>query len=379
MNKYEVTIIKMVHQGYGLARINGKVVFVPNVLENEIVEIEITSTKKSYDFARLITVKKPSPHRTTPECEFYPECGACHFLHSKYSKELEIKKKILLSFAEAFEPEDIEDFVYSKNIYHYKTATKFIVKEGKIGYYKRQSHELVPITSCLILDENINNYLKKIKEIPSDKKFLIIKTDNQGNISSNLISYKNKKNRLEYKIDNLLFKYDYRVFFQSNKFLLEKWLNTILNLAKQFSPKKILDVYCGAGVITLYLASKLKPKKITGIDINNTAINFAKVNREKNKIYNSGFQAGRANKVLKYFSNIPLVILNPPRIGAGFDVIKRIVDMKPDAIIYSSCEISNFTRDANYLKDLGYRCRKLIPIDMFPRSFHFEVIGLFTP
>ena len=371
-----VKIEKIIHNGYGLAKINNKVTFVANVLENETVSIKIIDQKKQYDFAIPIKIIEPSPFRINPICPFYPECGGCQFMHTDYPNQLAIKTNILNTFLEKTKPDKVEEFIKSTESINYKTAVTFIINSSNTGFYQRHTKNFVKIDYCYQVDDIMNQFIKQAK-IPVSFEKLKIKIDNNAKISSNLYSSNKKDNHLSYLIDDLHLEYDYRVFFQNNKYILPLWLKKIYDEAKDYSLKRVLDIFSGVGTISLYLAKNLPVKKITGIEIENTATNFAKSNREKNKIYNANFIAGNAEKILKNYENATLIILNPPRTGAGEKIIYQITKLNPEAIIYSSCEISQFTQDADYLIKNGYKCKKIIPLDMFPQTFHFEIIGVF--
>ncbi|MDD5066510.1 MAG: methyltransferase [bacterium] len=368
-------IEKIVHRGFGLGRLDQKIVFISNVLAHEEVEIKLIRERKDYSFAVPERIRRSSPDRIDPPCPYYPVCGGCHFLHTSYSHQLEIKEQILSEFLLPLQPLTVQPFVPSPAVFHYKTSVRFIRQNGRLGFNQRHSHHFVPIDSCLLLDANIMPFLKRIKMNP-EYSYCIAKTDNQNNHSCNL--YHEKKGHLQYRINDLVLLHDFRTFFQSNSSMIGKWLEVIRDEASRFNLKRVLELYSGVGVISLYLSRCLDIKKITGIEIDNTAVNFAKMNREKNKLFQVHFQAGPVEKVLNNYEKISTAICNPPRGGIGPGILSRLIKTQPEAIIISSCEVSNFIRDALFLKEKGYQCINVIPLDMFPHTFHFEIIGSFT-
>lgn len=250
--------------------------------------------------------------------------------------------------------------------------TRLQIQNKKPGYFKKNSKKIILIDTCPLLDENILNFIQSINDIPS-VPYLIIKTDNNKNISSNI-----KQKKLSFSIDDITIQYDYRVFFQTNKFLIQPWLNVIKNFVSSFNKKRIIEFYCGTGIISLYLAKNFNIKKISGVDSDNTAVNFAKINREKNKLFNIKYLAGKAEKIIHEFEYANVVIINPPRAGVPQKVLDLIIKLKPEAIIYSSCEISTFIRDAKILTLNNYSLEKITALDMFPQTHHFETVGLFV-
>jgi len=373
--KKKLFIEKIVHQGYGLARYQKKVFFLPYTLEGETVDYKIVEKKKSYTFAFPLAIFSPSPYRIKPLCPFFKKCGGCDFQHVVYTHQIEIKKSIIQDFINKYKIrfKGPIEFLPSPEPFNYRINVKFKVRNNKVGFYQKYSNEFVPINKCLLLDENINSFIDSVTSFP-DIDTLIVKIDNNNNnISSNI-----KKGRLTFIIDDLKFFYDYRVFFQSNKFLIKKWLDVIAEFIEPFSKKRVIDIYCGSGIISLYLTKKFKIKKITGIEKDNTAINFARLSREANKLFNIKFICKKAEKGLEAFESANIIILNPPRQGASREVLKKIIALHPQAIVYSSCEISTFIRDAVRFIDKGYHLEKITALDMFPQTYHFETVGLFT-
>lgn len=349
--------------------------FITNVLPGEEVTVRVLSSGKNHCFARPEEIKKPAAERIDPPCPYYPLCGGCQFLHTPYANQVRIKERILEEFLSRIMPEQTAGWVIPHQTVYYKNSVRCHVEGRRPGFRQRHTDIFVPVRHCLLLDRRINMFLSSFL-FPDRPGECRIKVDNRNNLSSDL--YHQRKSCLDFRLDGLSLEYDHRTFFQSNSYLIVPWLELIREEARAFSLKRVLDLYCGVGILTLYLARHLPVKKITGLEIDNTAVNYAKRNRVANRIFQAHFQAGDVLASLGNYENASLVILNPPRGGAGREVISRVADLRPGGIIISSCEISNFTRDAEDLKERGYACRKLIPLDMFPHTYHFEVIGIFT-
>ena len=366
-------IEKIVHNGYGLARDEQKTYFIPYTIENEDVNIQIVDEKKNYTYALPERINSPSKYRIEPKCRYFRICGGCDFQHIDYAHQATIKEIIINEFLQKNNIliNSPLKFVPSSQPFNYRSNARFRVLDNKPGFAKKHSHEIVLIEECPLLDENIMNFVKSVKDFHSINS-VTIKIDNNKNISSNI-----KKNRLMFSIDDLNIYYDFRIFFQANKFLIKSWLTEIADFVSSFNKKRIIELYCGAGIISLFLAKKFDIKKITGIDKDNTAINFARINREKNKLFNVKFISGKVEKAIDNFDSANIIIVNPPRRGVPSEVLNKVVGLHPEAIIYSSCEISTFIRDAKIITSQGYSLEKISAIDMFPQTYHFEVIGLF--
>ncbi|MBU1077661.1 MAG: class I SAM-dependent RNA methyltransferase [Spirochaetes bacterium] len=372
-----LTIEKIVHNGYGLARgarEHNKTYFIPYTIEGESVKIKIIEDKHNFAYAEAVEILKRSPHRIQPECPHFQICGGCDFQHIGYDHQIEIKKGILQEFLkkEEITPAEPPVFIPSPEPYHYRLNARLQVWNKRAGYFQKNSKKVIPIDACPILPEHVFNFIRSIKDMPSVPE-LNIKTDNNKTISANI-----RDNKLSYTIDDLKVEYDHRVFFQANQFLIRPWLDLIRGLAEPFNKKRVVELYCGTGIISLYLAKNLSIKKITGIDSDNTAANYAKRNREKNKLFNTNFVAGKVERVIDNYDHANIVIIDPPRKGVPEEVLAGILKLKPEAIIYTSCEISTFIRDTQYLTSKSYTLEKLTCLDMFPQTYHFETVGLFV-
>ncbi len=374
-------IDKIINNGYGLGKISNKVFFVPYTIPGEVVDVEIAESKKSYNMAFVKDIKEISPDRIKPRCDLFKKCGGCDFLHISYEKQIEIKKNIIIEFLEKHKitVEVPVEFIKSPEPFNYRNSARFAVFNLKPAFFKKNSKDFVEVNYCFILDNKINDFISELN-LKSYVDELILKIDNTEHISHNLLSSSNKKNRLKFKINDLIIEYDYRVFFQVNNSIIPVWLNLIAEFLEPFPKKRILDLYSGVGIISLFLASQYRKdiKKITGIEVDNTAVNFARLNREKNRLLNTHFVAGRVERILHNYETADIVIVDPPRSGLGKKVAENLKRIKPRVIIYSSCDISTFIRDAEKLIDAGYSLQKIVGLDMFPQTYHFETLALFS-
>ena len=329
---------------------------------------------KNYAYAFPIKILTPSEHRISPKCPYFQTCGGCDFLHVDYSHQGVIKKNIINEFLQKakIHPANPVSFILSPKPFEYRINTRFRIQNNQFGYFERHSKKVVSISKCPLLDENIIRFAGAKKDFQNTRS-VIIKTDNNNNISSNI-----NKNRLKYSVDDLNIYYDYRVFFQANKFLIKKWLELIGDIVSPFNKKRIIELYCGAGIISLYLAKRFNINKITGIDRDNTAVNFARISREKNKLFNVKFISGKVEEAITRFSSANVVIIDPPRSGVPEEVLLKVCNIRPRAVIYLSCQISTFIRDAEIITAAGYKLENLTGLDMFPQTFHFETVGVFV-
>jgi 23S rRNA (uracil1939-C5)-methyltransferase len=171
----------------------------------------------------------------------------------------------------------------------------------------------------------------------------------------------------------------YDGFFQNNLFLTDILVDEVRRLAISSPINTLVDAYCGCGLFSIFLASHAK--KIIGIEINEKSIKFACLNAEKENINNAEFIQGDVAKVLTdkiitSAGSIDLIILDPPRIGCSTSLLSTIADLRPQSLIYISCNPATQARDVHFLTNNGYKLLSLLPVDMFPQTQHIEVIGL---
>ncbi len=170
-------------------------------------------------------------------------------------------------------------------------------------------------------------------------------------------------------------------FYQINPGQTKKLYDKVLEYAGLTGMETVIDLYCGTGTISLYMAKKAG--KVIGIEIIPEAIEDAKVNASLNNIENAEFYAGKAEEVLPKLyegglKHADIVVVDPPRKGCDETALKTIVDINPAKLIYVSCNPATLARDIKYLREKGYRPEKIIPVDMFPNTTHTETIALLT-
>ena len=181
-----------------------------------------------------------------------------------------------------------------------------------------------------------------------------------------------------------MFGYRYRLwfdtFFQTNPVQAEKLVDLALEMAAPKSTEKMIDLFCGVGTFSLPFASKVG--KLAGIEIVESSIKSAKRNAEDNGIDNTYFLAKDArhgiDEVLETFGKPELLLLDPPRSGAGGKVMRRIARSNPERIVYVSCNPESFARDIKELTPFGYQLQTVQPVDLFPQTYHVEVVALMS-
>lgn len=392
----KATILRLDDQGRGICYINDKITFVPNTLPDEEVEIDLVKVTSKYQIGKLVSIIKPSLSRKTSPCPYYENCGGCHLMHMSYDQTIKYKEEKLANILNKFADISIPiTIVPSPKPLYYRNKITLKIINGQYGYYSENTHFLVPIEKCLLVKEEINNFLPRIKEFNIQNGELVIRSNyNQEllisitssdsiTIPQNLTISKvagivhNGKtvygnNSFIEIINKKFFEVSYDSFFQINNDITSIIFDTIKNY---LSPNQIvLDLYCGVG--SLGIGSYNNNKKLYGIEIVPNAILNAIKNSKMNKIPNSSYHLGDVSKIIdKIQDQIDVIIVDPPRKGLDLKSINTILNIQPKQIIYMSCDPITLARDLKLLKE-KYDIKSIQAFDMFPYTHHVECVCL---
>ncbi|MBI5560004.1 MAG: class I SAM-dependent RNA methyltransferase [Deltaproteobacteria bacterium] len=410
-----VEITSLAYGGNGVGRIDGKVVFVPFTAPGDVAEVEMTSEKKDFGFATLTGLKTPSPLRQTPPCPVFTLCGGCQWQHIGYPHQVEWKNIIfsetLKRLAGVTPP--LTPPVPSPKPYNYRSRSRFHTDGERWGFFEARTHDVVDIEGCPLLEPVINTTFKGIKnaalpktlysfEIARDSEkektvaAFFMKTpaafDWAGALSKvkELKGYevwvkdpfKRGKGRLmeregeediSYCADGLHFSAAAGSFSQVNIPQNTNLVENVIEFSALTGKEDILDIFCGAGNLTLPLGKRAK--KTVGIDSDPRSIGYGRRNAEKNKITSVEFACESAARS-KALENIrpSVVILDPPR-GGSLEVVRKIAGLKIKRVIYVSCNPPAMARDISILLKGGYTLFSAVTIDMFPQTYHIEAIA----
>jgi tRNA/tmRNA/rRNA uracil-C5-methylase (TrmA/RlmC/RlmD family) len=368
--------------GEGVGRIDNFVVFVLFAAPGDELEIEITQLKKKFVRGKILKIIKPSPMRVKPLCRYYENCGGCCYQHLDYEHQLEIKKK---QVQEAFwkigkiaSPPVLEPIAAPK-IYHYRGKAQYhaeVVSRGwKIGFLDISGGGLVDIERCEIMKETINEKMRSLRE----NKQLRRNTGAQLTMWSDFfVDQASKKESIVRVVKGKNFLVPRDGFFQANLYLTDQLVDEVCCLAATNEISTLVDAYCGSGLFSIFLAPYAK--NVIGIEINEKSVKHAQINAENAGVKNVKFIHGDIENVLRreflpLGDQISVIVLDPPRSGCEKAVLKAIIDLQAQKIIYVSCNPATQARDVKYLNECGYDLQSLLPVDMFPQTEHIEVVG----
>lgn len=373
MDVKEIHIEKCVHGGYGLGFIQGKAVFVPYGLPGDELLISVIVEKKDFSYGTINEINRSSPLRIDPECPNFSKCGGCDYLHCSYDTELMIKKSVLLENLRrvARIPErDIPSIeIIAGERYNYRSIADIKCDvSGKPGFYRRDSRIHVPFPEggCLLLSPALQKELYSMKK-PGVNGFRIAEDCHHKVYTSDLRGAVIKE-----KEQGIIFERSMRCFFQANRRLRSSLLETAGRFIGPGAGGSLLDLACGVGFFSLYLAQK--GYRGLGIDIDRESIRWATGNAKLNRITSIDFKSGDAARALSWLRKPDVVITDPPRQGLSPGVRTMLKSMAPGKMVHVSCNPATFCRDIAYFRSAGFRLTGLAMIDMFPGTHHMEVM-----
>lgn len=405
---------------YGVCRHDGLVVFVKGLIPDEIANVKIIKLKNKIAYGIIDELIEASPYRVKEKCPIAYKCGGCDIEHIDYSYQLILKKKLVENtFKNAKLDVNVLDTVGSDAAYGYRNKIQVPVSNGKIGYYRNHTNEIVEFDKCCISPEVDNTILNDIRslikeyslfsiirhivirnlssgimicfvtnrmEIPHIDEIINILTKKYKEISSIMLNFNNKNTNVifgsvdkviykdEYIIDNwndLSFAVPIRSFYQINSSQMKKLYDLAIKLGKFNKNDNVLDLFCGIGTISLYLSKYVN--KVLGIEIVDKSIEYANKNKEMNKISNVEFVCSDANQITKYIDEYNAIVLDPPRKGIDKELVETLLKINVEKIVYISCNQATFARDLKLLSS-KYQINDIQPVDMFPQTKHIELI-----
>lgn len=431
--------IRLSSSGEGVCYDEGLATFVPGLLPGESAEVKVVERKKNWQRAELLERIKTAPERQDAPCRVFEVCGGCQLQHLGYEQTLQWKGRwvedalrrigrIQVEVSPALGMED--PWRYRNKVRLHRDRT------GKFGYYQEKSKHTVVFPDCLLISEDMNRWVSRVGELLGqdypDVHTLTLRQNSRGeglllfenSASTGPLAKRfrksagvwhaqvihsvwgvNQRGVLEQWLgpegftkktgDQELFKEDFTeeildldfkvsplAFLQINHEQTQALYSLVLKWAGLSGNETVWDLYCGIGTMTLELARQAK--KVIGIEENRYAIEDARQNAKANDLHNLEFLEGRVEERLGQVSEgllnkrPDLVVVDPPRAGLHAHVTAKLIELKPERIIYVSCDPGTLARDLGRLVDGGFSVERVQPVDMFPWTQHVESIILMT-
>ncbi|KAF5408705.1 MAG: 23S rRNA (uracil(1939)-C(5))-methyltransferase RlmD [Candidatus Udaeobacter sp.] len=359
MRVVELKIEDIAFGGKGVGREQGKAIFVPYTIEGELVSAGIVREKKQFAEAELVEVKESSPHRVTPECPYFAQCGGCAYQHIGYEHQLAIKWRQVRNVLQRIgKLKDIplRPIIPSPKQYGYRNRITVHAQDGVIGFFRRDSHHLIDIERCPISCDEVNRELRDLRgRNPRDGHYTLRTSSSR------------------------------RVFSQTNDEVADALRRLIADLVPP-DQDLLVDAYCGAGFFAKALLNKFE--RVVGIDWDKFAITDAKEDATEKEIYITGQVEEELRRVgAVHLGRGPVdeihlgrlrsiapttIIVDPPAIGLSAKVRDAILDLLPTTLIYVSCNPATLARDLKELHE-KFTIDSITPLDMFPQTAEIEI------
>jgi len=383
----QVTIEKVAHGGHFIARHDGAVIFVRHAIPGEKCTIQITSTGSSFNRADVVSVKAPSEFRVQTPCSFAHRngCGGCDFQHISVDHQRILKSDVIAEQFSRIAKMDLRVEVEKVGeSTHWRTrAIATTDRNGKLGFYKSRSHSIAPVTDCIICVEGMNFNEIASRDLKGDIR-VEISTSNTGERSIALAPARGEEKArltegpavLHENVLGRTLEVSQESFWQSHKKAPEVLTQAVLEFAQLKSGEHVLDLYGGVGLFSAAILEAVGPTGHVDL-IEGSKVATADAGRNFAAFSNITIATGDVAKLLPRITAADVVVLDPPRDGAGKEAVAHIARLAPRAIVYVACDPAALARDTAYLADHSYSLVKVRAFDLFPMTHHIECVALY--
>jgi 23S rRNA (uracil1939-C5)-methyltransferase len=387
-----------VYGGFVISRDEG-VVFIRGALPGELVEVSVREKKKDYSVAEVTDIIEASSDRVEPRCPYFGDCGGCQLQFASYDKQVAMKTGVLLDCLNRIGNVEVDlgpPLLGSDFNYRHRAQFK-VSREGRIGFYRAGTRDVVPIESCPLMVGDINAALSKlstgglkgIKEVhvtSGDCLSALLKgvafeealaeaflEMGFGSVAFDDGSYAGK-GHVAFDLKGLVYTVSPWSFFQSNWSLNAELVGTIRDALLPLEGKRVVDLYAGAGNFSLPLARE--GAEVWAVEENPHSTKDGQRNVSYNKIRKYRFVKGRAESP-RLKGAFDVAVLDPPRPGLTKEAMKVVQELAPERIAYVSCNPATFARDLKKLVPL-YDIESVRIADLFPNTYHVESLALLS-
>lgn len=435
---YTAEILGYSSEGLGIARIGGQVVFVHDAIAGEVCDVLVMKVLKNTAFGKAVAWKAVSPHRREPDCPYYRQCGGCAFRHMDYAEELRAKGQRVQDALTRLGGSGVtvEEILGAAEPLHYRNKSQYPVSaDGKVGFYRARTHQVTDLSTCLIQKPQadaaasaLRRYMAEHHVPGYDEKtgtglvrHLYVRTNAKGQSLICVVANGEKLPREDALVEamrqavrsavgvvlnvntrrgNVILGDRYRTlwgqdtltdtlcghtfrlsipsFYQVNREQAEVLYRKAVEYAGLTGAELVLDLYCGAGTITLTMADRAK--RVIGAEIVAPAVENARENAAANGVKNAEFFCGDAGDIAAHLAAESLrpdvICVDPPRKGLAPEVIDAMAEMAPKRIVYVSCDPATLGRDVKLLAQRGYQATRAAAVDLFPGTAHVETVCL---
>ena len=387
-DRISVTIEKIAHGGHFVARHEGAVIFVRHAIPDEVCTIEITSVGTSFNRADVISVESTSSDRVSAPCRYAHRqgCGGCDFQHITPARQRALKGDVISEqFARIAKMEiSVEVEEVAAPLGWRTRCSAVTTKAGALGFYQARSHSIVPVDDCRILVPEMKFAELSARGAKADQR-IEVSLSNTGERTIASVNTREKTpvrtsdgpDVAHYEIAGRVLEVSQKSFWQSHKDAPRVLTEVVKEFAQVLPGDHVLDLYGGVGLFTAALLTEVGSEgAIDLVEGSKSATADARRNFVQDP--NVSVHTGDVAKILPRFSQANVVVLDPPREGAGKEVIAECARLLPRTIVYVACDPAALARDVSYLRVYGYSLQQLRAFDLFPMTHHIECVALLT-
>jgi 23S rRNA (uracil1939-C5)-methyltransferase len=346
MQSVELKIEDVAFGGKGVARAEGKAVFVPLTIDGERVTAKIIREKKQFAEGELVELLDPSPHRALPQCPYFGRCGGCSYQHISYEHQLELKarqvEQAMRRIGRMAEP-PMRPIIPSPLPYGYRNRITVHAEDHVVGFYRRDIHAVMDIERCPIAAPEVNAALMQLRAGRVRDGHYTLRADSGP-----------------------------RVFAQTNDKVAESLANLIGGILSE-DAKLLIDAFCGAGFFSKRLTRQFE--RVVGIDWDRFAIEAAQKDAGASEVYIAGDVRTELALLLQQIDlTSTALIVDPPATGLSTETRRVLLDYPPRTMIYVSCNPPTMGRDIAELQQ-SFEVSSITPLDMFPQTAEIEAVA----
>ncbi len=404
-NTFDVLLDRHAYGGAAMGRLpDARAVFVPFGLPGERARVRIVEEKKHFARAELLEILEAVPQRIKPKCRHFGQCGGCHYQHLSYEDQTTAKVAILrdqLQRIGKIASPPLRPMVTCSSAWEYRNHVQFHLDErNKLGFVDVNGKAILPISECYLPEPAIGALWPRLefeRGIPLQRVSLCAGAD--GDLMLVLESDEIEAPELELEADlsvvhlshddalvmagddhlymqvlGRYFKVSAASFFQVNTLMAGKMVEYVLERLPLSPDSTVLDVYCGVGLFSAFLAGRCK--RLVGIEVSPSACDDFAANLDEFD-HVELYQAAAGDVIPHLEAERAAVLLDPPRAGLEQAALAGLLRFRPATVVYVSCDPSTLARDAARLIAGGYRLVEITPFDLFPQTYHIESISLF--
>jgi len=402
----QLTVGELAHGGAALARVDGRVVFVEGAIPGETVEAEVTHKRKDFWRAQATTVLEPAASRVDAPCPYFNAgCGGCQLQYLAYAEQLAQKRQVLhrqLERAHLEFPIDRIDVLVMDDPWRYRIRGEFhVLRRGgsvSLGFYRKHTYQTLPIDACLIHVEAIERALPafaRAAEDPAAGRVTALQFTWAPGTSDLLWSPyppgtadagfgaraagwipELNLNDDSIGIDDAgrHFRVRPEAFVQVNARQRDVLYHRAIAFAQLTGGERVVDAYAGIGMLTARLADHAA--EVIAIEESPYAVRLGELNMQLNGCSNVSYRRGRVEDAAPGLEGkVDVLVLDPPRAGSAEAAIEAMANLRPQRIVYISCDPATLARDLNRFCAAGrYTLVEVAFVDMFPQTYHIEAL-----